>query len=467
MGLSGLLRPLAGLWSIFAGFALLAALLSFAFAEGYLAPLFIASALLTGVPGLLLLNATQGMKVQASAVEAVLLALVAWVTTPAAAAIPFQLSGFLEGQDALFEAYSAATTTGAILVPPEDLPRTLLFWRALLSWLGGYATLILAAGVFAAMDKGLPAIRRSALLTIRPDNVLSHLPLAAARIALLYGLISAALMVGLMISGTAFFDAVIYALGAVSTGGYAPASGGISETLSVTGMFLLAMGCLAGALNISIFWDALRDRTALLDPDLAGLAVLVGGVCLLFYLSEPEPLLRHAADALFDVTTAGYSIEGGVSAAPLAALFAALIGGAAASTSGGVKVSRILLLWKRMGAELAVLADPSSIVPVEFRGRRTADRSLIAVWAYVLAFVTVLGLGAVVLAALGTPFIQAFTAVSSTLANAGPLFESSADGQSWNDLEPVSRMALIPVMILGRLEVIAALTAIWALFFRR
>ncbi|MBR9826952.1 MAG: TrkH family potassium uptake protein [Alphaproteobacteria bacterium] len=407
------------------------------------------------------------MKVSASAVEAVLLALVAWVTTPAAAALPFYLSGFFEGPDALFEAYSAMTTTGAILVPPEDLPRTLLLWRAILTWLGGYATLILAAAVFAAMDKGLPAIRRSALLTIRPDNVFSHLPLAAGRIALLYGLLTASLVVGLMLTGLGVFDSLVFAAGAISTGGYAPVSGGVSDSLGPIGMFLLAMGCLAGALNISIFWDALRDRTALLDPDLAGLATLIGGVGLLFYLSEPEPILRHLADALFDVTTAGYSVETGVSAAPLAALFAALIGGAAASTTGGIKVSRILLLWKRMGAELSILADPSSIVPVEFRGRQTPDRRLIAVWAYVLAFLTVLGFGTAILSALGTPFVSAFTGVASMLANAGPLYETAVEGQAWSSMEPIARTALIPVMILGRLEVIAALTAIWALFFRR
>lgn len=467
MGLSALLRPLAGLWSIFAVFAVIAALASMALSERHLMPLFMASAVGAGIPGLLLLAATRGMQVKATAVEAILLAFAAWITTPAAAALPFYLSGYFDGADALFEAYSAVTTTGAILIPPEELPRTLLLWRGLLSWLGGYATLILATAVFAALDRDLPAIRRSALLTIRPDNVFSHLRLASSRIAMLYCGLTGIIFVGLLFTGLDAFDALIFAMSALSTGGYAPASGGLSELLSGAAIAILATGCLAGALNISMFWDALRDRSALKDPDLVGLAVLISGLALLFYLSEPEPVLRHLAEALFDVTTAGFSLTDGVSAAPLAMLFAALIGGAAASTTGGVKVSRILLLWKRMGAELALLSDPSSIVPVEFRGRHTEDRVLIAVWAYVLAFVTVLGVGAVLLSASGTPFIQAFTAVSSALANAGPLFNSAAADQDWTDIGTAGRTILIPVMILGRLEVIAALTAFWALFFRR
>jgi len=467
MGLSALLRPLAGLWSIFAAFAFAGGMLSAMLSEGHLAPLFIAAAVGAGVPGVLILMATRGMKVKASAVEAVLLALAAWVTIPAAAALPFYLSGYFDGADALFEAYSAVTTTGAILIPPEELPRSLLLWRAMLSWLGGYSTLLLATAVFAALDRNLPAIRRSALLTIRPDDVFSHLRLASSRIALLYSLLTGGLAVMLMLSGQAPMDSIVYAMGALSTGGYAPVSGGLAEHMNGLGIFFLATGCLAGALNISIFWDALRDKTALLDPDLVGIGALIAGVAVVFYLSEPEPILRHLADALFDVTTAGYSLNHSLSAAPVAALFAALIGGAAASTTGGVKMSRILLLWRRMGSELSVLADPSSIVPVEFRGRLATDKALISVWAYVLAFIMTLAVGTVVLAIAGTSFLDGFTAVSAGLANAGPIYDTMAEGLAWTNLSVEARTLLIPVMILGRLEVIAALTALWALFFRR
>lgn len=467
MGTSALLRPLAGLWSLFGTLALLAALFSFSLGEGHLAGFFLASAMLAGVPGLMILTATRGMSVTASAVDAVLLALVAWSTTPAFAALPFYLSGYFTQGDAFFEAYSAVTTTGAILLPAEELPRSLVLWRALLSWMGGYATLMLAAAIFAALDKDLPAIRRSSLLTIRPDDVFSHLRLAAQRIGLLYLVITSTAAVALMFAGQDLFSASVLAMGAISTGGYAPFSGSLLEPLGVAGTTLVALTCLAGALNISLFWDALRDKTALVDPDLAGLAAMVGGVAVLFYISEPENPLRHATDALFVISTAGYSTVSQLSAAPLAAVFAALIGGAAASTTGGVKISRILMLWKRMGTELAVLADPSSVAPVKFRDRAAPDRSLLSVWSYVLAFAAVLGFGAIVLAIAGAAFEQAFGAVAAALANAGPLFQSLAPEQSWTDLSAAARAWIIPVMILGRLEVLAALTAIGALLMRR
>ena len=107
-------------------------------------------------------------------------------------------------------------------------------------------------------------------------------------------------------------------------------------------------------------------------------------------------------------------------------------------------------------------------MPVSFRGRVTKDRSLIAVWSYVLAFAAVLGLGAFIVALFGTAFDASFTATVSALANAGPVFDQvSGEELAWTSLSESARTALIPVMILGRLEVIAALTAIWAIFLRR
>ena len=106
--------------------------------------------------------------------DALGLAFLAWVTTPAVAALPFWITGYFDPLDSLFEAYSAVTTTGATLLPADQLPRSLVFWRAILGWMGGYATLLLAIAVFAALDRDVPAIRRSPLLTIRADNVFSH-----------------------------------------------------------------------------------------------------------------------------------------------------------------------------------------------------------------------------------------------------------------------------------------------------
>lgn len=468
MGPSALFRPLGGLWTLLALVAAIAGLLASALGESHLSPLFFASAAVSGIPGILMLTATRGMRMSATAVDAVLLALIAWSITPAFASIPLYLSGFFTLPDAIFEAYSALTTTGATLAEPQDLPRIFILWRALLGWTGGYSTLVLATAVFAALDKDLPAIRRSALLTIRPDNVFSHLGVAARRIALIYALLTALVMIGLMFAGNDLFSATVLAMGGLSTTGTMPdLPAGAFSTFNLT-VFWVVLAALCGSLNVSLFWDALRDKATIRDPDLIGLLALVIGTGLIFFIATGDDLIVHLANAALLVSTSGYHVGTDMFPVALLALFVIMIGGAAASTTGGVKVTRILMLWKRMGSELAVLADPSSVMPVSFRGRVTKDRSLIAVWSYGLAFAAVLGLGAFVVALFDNAFEASFIATVSALANAGPVFDQvTGEELAWTSLSEKARTALIPVMILGRLEVIAALTAIWAIFLRR
>ncbi|MDG1418281.1 MAG: potassium transporter TrkG [Maricaulis sp.] len=466
MTLSAMLRPLGAIWVAIGLAAGITAIIAMALGEASIVPVFGMTAAIGAFPGGLLVLATQGVPVRARAVDALGLALFVWLTTPLIAAIPFYLSASFNMLDGTFEAFSAVTTTGAILQSPEDLPRALVFWRALLSWLGGYATLLLAAAVFAALDKDAPAIRRSVLLTIDRDNVFSHLGLAAGRIALIYATLSACIWVGLMFSGQSLFAATTLAMSALSTGGFLPVSEPLNAFLSGPGILVLGIGCLFGALNISMFWDALRDRKSLLDPDLVGVAFLVVGLSGLSYLAVPAFSLDHGFNALFAVTTSGYAVSDDVSPIAVAALFAALVGGAAASTSGGVKISRIMLLWRRLDAELSRLADPSSIAPVRFRDRSAPDRALLAIWTYVLGFSAVLGLGGVALSLTGLEFSEAFAAVAAALANAGPLFENTSEGNNWRDVSSNAKLVLIPVMVLGRLEVLAALAAVWALLRR-
>ncbi|WP_417496025.1 potassium transporter TrkG [Maricaulis sp.] len=467
MALAALLRPLAALWVALGLVAALVGLAAFGLGERHLAPLFGATLMVGVVPGCLILAASRSMPVGASALDALVLGLLAWITIPLLAAVPFYLSGYFDAVDSLFEAYSSVTTTGAILLPPEDLPRSLVLWRAVLSWLGGFATVLLAIAVFAALDSDIPAIRRSTLLTIQPDDVFSHLRLAATRIILVYAVLTSIIWLALILTGNTPFIAITLAFGSISTGGYAPFSGGLDEHLGAVSITLVMLGCLVGAVNFSLYWDALRDRKAWLDIDLAGIAILVTVLAAFFIIASPGYLLQNLARAVFVVTTSGYAY--GTAAMPVlvAAIFIAMIGGAAGSTTGGIKISRIMLLWRRMDVELATLADPSVVRPMSFRARPAPDRALIAIWSYVLAFLFALGIGTILLTLTGLNFEHGFIAMAAALANVGPLYQEAAIGWDWDRMSDGAKLVLIPAMILGRLEVLAALAAVWALFIRK
>lgn len=469
MGLTALLRPLGAAWLILAAAGLIGALSAYALAEDTAAIAFLVMSGMAGFAGGALMAATQGMPVRARAIEALGLGLLIFLTAPVFAAIPFIMT-MQDGvfSDALFEAASALTTTGASLADPAGEMRVIIFWRCLLSWMGGYATLLLAAAIFAALDRDAPAIRRSALLTVSANNVFSHLPVAARRIGWIYLLLTGIIWLGLLFGGAELYTAICLSFSAISTGGVGAGGQGLGMVLSPLGVSVMVAGCMAGATNISLFWDVLRDRRVLTDPDVAGMAALIVGLAAVYLIAAPGPgPIAHLIDAVFVVTTAGYSLAGEPAAAPVAALFAALIGGAAASTAGGVKISRILLLWRRLGAELRLLSDPSAVERVRHRGQHASDAALIAVWSYVLAFAATLGVGGVLLAASGAAFDHAFAAVSAALANAGPLLALTMEDADWSDLPETAKFVLIPVMIMGRLEVLAALSAVWALLQRR
>jgi len=461
------LRPLGALWVLLAGVALIAALVAAALGEPHLAPLFGTTALVAFIPGIFILAATRSLRSKASALDALGLALLSWITAPAMAAMPFWLTGYFDPMDAVFEAYSAVTTTGATLLPADDLPRSLIFWRASLAWLGGYATLLLAIGIFAALDRDVPAIRKSALLTLQSDDVFSHLPLAARRVGIIYATLTSLIWLGLLFAGNGLFASTVLSMSAISTSGYTVADGGLLETVGPISTLWIVVGCLIGSLNIALFWDVLRDRSVFRDPDIAGIGALIVGLTAFFVLGRPGTPFSDAIDAVFIVSTSGFSAGGGVIPALAATIFVALIGGSAASTTGGIKVSRILLLWKRMGAELAVLSDPRSVVPVSFRGRRVRESALVGVWSYVLAFVAAIGFGTMALTATGLDFETAFLAMAASLANIGPLLDQSAPLASWTQMPDQSKPILISAMILGRLEVLAAVAAVWALFIRK
>ena len=468
MALAALLRPLAWIWIGLAAAAAIAGLAAYALGESQVGPSFLATAGAAGFAGGLLAAVTRGAPIQAQSVDALALAVFVFAISPVIAAAPFMIAGVRESWlDASFEAVAAISTTGATLVAPGEELQSFFFWRCLLSWLGGYATLILASAVLAAVEREAPAIRRSVLLTVQADNVFSHLPVAARRIGLIYLVLTALVWLGLLFSDASFFESVCLALSSISTGGYPMGEGGVDAAIGEFGAVILAVACLAGATNIAVFWDVLRDRKVLRDPDLAGVAIFTLLLAALYMAAAPERGVFPAVlDSVFAVTTAGFTADGDVMAAPAAGLLAALIGGAAASTAGGVKVSRILLLWRRLGAELAVLADPSSVARVTHRGKTAPDRALVAVWSYVLAFAAVLGAGGILIGQTGVSFDRSFAATAAALANAGPLFTHVEAGLDWNDLPSAAHAVLIPVMILGRLEVIAVLAAIWSLFRR-
>ncbi|MGJ3232375.1 MAG: potassium transporter TrkG [Oceanicaulis sp.] len=397
----------------------------------------------------------------AGAAAALRLAFYAWVLTPLLAAPP--LAGAGGAVSAAFEAYGALTTTGAVLMEPEAASRAVVLWRCYLGWLGGLGSLVLAATVFAALDRRGVGLRRTSLLTVERSDLFTNFGRGFRRLGAVYAIVTGAGFVGLMAGGAAPFDALCLALSGVSTSGLAPQSGPLADWLTAPAILVLAGLCLAGAWNFAVMYEWMsRYRIQRGTGELramAGVAVFCGVAALL--VAGPDAAAGGFLDGLFAISTAGHQTVA-ASVLPAAALFfLALVGGATISTSGGMKMPRVLLLLRRAGGELSVLSHPSAAVRTRFGGRPVSDSALAGVWVYALAFPVALGAGAAAVALGGAEFDAAWRAAAASLSNMGP---PAAD--DFAVLSPASKIACIVLMVAGRLEVMAAAAALYVIFAR-
>ncbi|MEE2524947.1 potassium transporter TrkG [Hyphobacterium sp. HN65] len=430
---------------------------------------FLTTSAVLGFAGGLLWSASTGVKLVARAAEASAFVMALWILTPLFLIVPFLLlAPGLSYLEAVFEAYSALTTTGAILIAPENIPDTLIFWRCLLGFLGGYLTLLTAAGILAAFDRAGLELRKSYLLTADRDNIFSNLHVAAWRIGILYSGFAAVTCLLLMAMSVPAFEAICLGLSAISTSGYEVSSGPLNHLLGNWAIAILALACFLGATNIAFIRAIVVERELPAETDVLAMILMVLGLAVLFLIGtggQTGPLTL-IADSVFIVSTSGYTVDNAAGHVPLAAVLAAIIGGAATSTAGGLKISRLVILSKSALVELARMAHPSGVVSVKHRGRTADNTAMLALWATVLGYIGLIAIAVVAFALAGEPFEAAWSAAATSLSNSGPLHDQLSPSHLWSDLSPVSKTITIFLMVLGRLEVLAGLAAIAALFRR-
>lgn len=398
----------------------------------------------------------------AGASAALRLSLFGWLLTPVLAAPPL-VAATGSTSAGLFEAYSALTTTGAILISPEEAGRSITLWRCTLAWLGGLGSLVLAATVFAALDRRGVGLRRTHLLTVERADLFTNFGRALRRLGVLYiGLtLTGAFLI--MQTGASAFDALCLALSGIATAGLQPQSGPLLDWLSGPSVFVLMLMCLSGAWNMAVQYDFLSRRRASRGTGELRAIIVVGiaAAALAFVLGRPGAALESFFDAVFAITTAGYQ-SGSVPIAPLTVLvLLAMAGGSTISTTGGIKLPRVLLLMRRAGGELSMLSHPSAAVRTRFVGRPVSDSALAGVWVYALAFPITLGLGAMLVALVGADFEAAWSVAAASLVNAGPLA-----GDAYQALPPASLAVSVLLMVVGRLEILAAAAAVFVIFAR-
>ncbi len=406
----------------------------------------------------------------------------AWILACLFGTLPFLLTGSLGFIDALFESTSGFTTTGATVMSRiEGSPESLLLWRAITQWLGGMGIIVFAIAVLPLLGVGGMNLFQAEVPGPIADKLTPRIADTARRLWLIYaGLTTLAVGVYWAL-GMSLFESVCHAFTSVATGGFSTRDASIAAFSSPAIEWSAVLFMCLGGINFVLLWQLLRGelrgvaRDAELRLYLGALVLGIAVSAFALWRADPgaalEPTLRSVAFQVVSIaTTTGYATanwELWPALAQFVVLLFMVVGAMAGSTSGGVKSLHLLLAWRKLRAVLAVSTHRHAVVSIDYRDRPVPDAVVTGVFAFLSAYIGLVGLGALAMAASGADLLTAITASLSAVGNVGPAFGSVGPTDHYAHLPGFAKATLLFCMVAGRLEIFTFLVVFAPSFWRR
>ena len=404
-----------------------------------------------------------------------------WFGLSAIASLPFMLSAHLNMVDALFEAASGFTTTGATVISGlETLPKSFLFYRQLLQWLGGMGMIVLAIAVLPMLGiGGMQLYRAEAPGPFKDEKLTPRLSHTARYLWVFYVGITAANALAYWAAGMTPFDAIAHSFSTVSTGGFSTYDASLGYFQSATIESIAVLFMILGAINFSVHFIVWQRRNPIYYfkniEVRVFLLVILGAVLIVAVIlkdtGEYPGYTSSLHNGLFEVVSVITSTGFGTvdfshwpSFLPVLLIFISFIGGCGGSTAGGMKVIRIILLTQQGFREVRQLIHPRAQLPIRVGDRIIQTQTIQGVWGffaiYVFSFVVLM----LLLMATGLDQISAFSAIATSMNNLGPgLGEVST---SFATVSDAGKLIAAFAMLLGRLEVFTVLVLLTPEFWK-
>lgn len=445
---------------------------------------FIRAFLATIVVGLLLYLPVRNYEAELRIRDGFLIVVLFWAVLGIFGGLPFYLYSPLDLSvaSAIFESMSGLTTTGATLIVGLDLlPKSILFYRQQMQWLGGMGIIVLAVAVLPLLGIGGQQLYKAETPGINKGKLTPRIASTAKALWYIYLGLTVLCAVAYWAAGMTFFDAVSHSFSTVAIGGFSTHDNSIGYFDSTAIEMIAVVFMLISGVNFALHFAATRHLPNLnlrhywKDEEFRtyiyiALTLTVVTSSYLF-ITETSEWRKSIRDALFHVvsigTTTGFTSEeyfNWPGFLPVLLLFASFAGGCAGSTGGGMKVVRVLLLFKQGQRELHRMLHPYSTVVVKV-GRTTMPSHMIdVVWGFFASYVVVLAVMLLLLMAAGLDQESAFSAVVACLNNLGPgLGIVAANYSSLGDFELV---VLCFAMLFGRLEIFTLLVLFTPAFWK-
>jgi trk system potassium uptake protein TrkH len=443
---------------------------------------YLGSFFLSALIGLLLYWPNQRVRYDLRLRDGFLIVTLTWVSASLVSALPLWLGPpHLSFTDAVFEATSGLTTTGATVIAGLDaLPRSVLLYRQVLQFLGGMGIVILAVAILPMLKIGGTQLFRAETTGPSRDSKLTpRIAETAKALWQVYLGLTVLCALSYWVAGMSLFDAICHAMTTVSTAGFSTHDAGFQYWNSSLLDWIAIVFMILGGVNFGLHFVAWRSASMAAyygDSELraflrilAVVSLVTGAVLWLAgdYDGAGESLRRATFQIVSAMTTTGFAVSGfdqwsGI--APMAIMIVAVIGGCSGSTVGGLKVARVMMVVRQGLREVRQLVHPKGQFLVKMGGRRVSESVVLSVSGFITLWMCCFMALMLGMNATGLDLISAFGGTVATLANLGPGLGSVTS--TFADASPATVWIGTLGMLLGRLEVFSVLVLLTPSFWR-
>lgn len=406
-----------------------------------------------------------------------------WIALAFTGMLPFLFSGSIQSvYDAVFETISGYTTTGAsILTDVEALPKGVLMWRSFMHWIGGMGILVFML----ALVPFTGGTQMNIMKAESPGPSISKLVPRASDSAKilyeLYGALTVLTILVLLVLGMPLFDTLCITFGAAGTGGFSVLNTGCS-TYTIPQQVVITVAMIAFGVNFNFYYLLLvkKNKDAFKMEEVRWyLLIILASILLIvidlfahgIYTSLPLAVNDAAFHVGSIITTTGYATKDlndwpNLSQGILILLM--FIGACAGSTGGGLKVSRVLLLFRAYKRELAIALHPNIVKRVHMDGKPVEESIIQNTGSYLFIYILIFVVSVLIVSLDGESWVTTFTAVAATYNNIGPGFDVVGTMGNYSSLSDLSKVVLSADMLIGRLEIFPIMLlfskAVWKRF---
>ncbi len=406
-----------------------------------------------------------------------------WTVLGLFGSLPLILAEHTSITDSIFESISGLTTTGATVITNiESLPKSILYYRQQLQWLGGMGIVVLAVAIMPMLGIGGMQLYRAETPGPMKDSKLTpRLTETAKALWYIYLTLTVLCGLGYWFAGMTVFDAIAHSFSTVSIGGFSTHDVSMAyfidkPLIEITAIIFMFISGINFALHFTS-WRSRSIKAYLMDAEfktylsLMIIAIIIS-TSYLFYRNHFPTTNQTILNSIFQVvsigtttgfTTQEYHLWPGF--LPVMLLFLSFVGGCAGSTGGGMKVIRFLLLFKQGMREIMRVIHPNAILTIKIGGKPLQARVIESVWGFFSVYVAIFSVMLLMLMFLGLDQVTAFSAVAACLNNLGPGLNEV--GLNYASLDDSVKWILCFAMLLGRLEIFTLLVLLTPAFWKR